>query len=312
MKQKQKIVFVISASVVCAASAVAVLAKLYYHNRTPRISFSDWIAVKSIQPDNDTLRFAVASMVSAEETWVTYKELVGYVAAAIGDKVSMILRPSYSDVRTLLEENKVDLALVCTGTYIACLQTGKVELLVVPDFEEGIEYRCLFIVRVDSGIKSISDLHGKSFAFTDAESHTGCAVPSWVISEQGFEPESYFSKTIYTSSHDRSIHAVVNGIVDGASVDSLVFHSFAKTHPELTKQLQVIWRSEVFGAPPILVPATLPEKTKERLAATFLTMSQNAQGREILADLDIEHFRKAKPDEYNSARAIWKAIGHQE
>ena len=288
--------------IICAV----VLSMLFYRDKNPLVSFSDWVAVEPVKTNDDTLRFAIASMVSAEESWITYKELVDYVAERMGSKASMVLRPSYSDVRRLLEEKEVDLAFVCTGTYIMCSRENSAELLVVPEFKNNFKYQCFFIVRADSAIEKIEDLRGKHFAFTDPESNTGCIVPTWAVRQYGVDPESYFGNIVYTGSHDRSIHAVVDGVTDGAGVDSLVFYSFVKTYPEMKTSLRVIWKSEVFGAPPIIAPRGLEESIEAKLCDIFLSMSEDAQGQRILDDLDIEHFRKPRADEYDSAYKIWK------
>lgn len=312
MRFNQKTAILILVVLLCAVIAAVTLFGSHYNNKQPHVSLSDWVPVKPIEAEDNKFRFAVASMISAEQTWVTYKELVNYVAGHFGGETSMILRPSYSDVRILLEENKVDLALVCTGTYMMCSQAGTVELIAVPEFQNDIKYRCMFVVGADSTISDIADLRGRTFAFTDRESNTGCIVPCWVIMKQGYSPETYFSKIIYTGSHDRSLHAVAKGVVDGAGVDSLVFYSFVETYPEMKDRLRIIWESETFGAPPIVVPAGLAESTKEQLREIFLSMSQDVQGRTILDGLGIERFRIPKSGEYDSAHRIWDAFGDRE
>ena len=307
MKQKRKNYFLIFVAVLGAVLTSVGLIKLYNYNKAPHISFSDWITVEPIAAKNHKFRFAIASMVSAEETWVTYKELIDYVASHIGDEASMVLRPSYSDVRILLEEKKVDVALVCTGTYITCSRSATIELIAAPEFKNDLKYRCLFVVNKNSAIDNITDLQGRSFAFTDPESNTGCIVPSWIVSKHGAEPKDYFSKIVYTGSHDKSLHAVAKGLVDGVGVDSLVFYSFVENHPEMRESLRVIWESEAFGAPPIVVPTGLPESAKEQLREIFVAMSEDAQGREILDGIGIERFRAPKPNEYSSAYDIWDA-----
>jgi len=306
MKQKRKHVFIIVVTVLSAAITLAGLIKLYNYNKSPVISFSDWVGVKPITTQSNKLRFAIASMVSVEETWITYKKLVDYVASHIGDEASMILRPSYSDVRILLEENKVDLAFVCTGTYIMCSRAATIELIAIPEFKNNRKYRCLFVVGRNSIVNKFSDLKGKSFAFTDPESNTGCIVPTWFVTQHGEDPKAYFSKIIYTGTHDRSLDAVARGLVDGAGVDSLIYHSFIETHPEMKDSLRVIWESECFGAPPVVIPTGLPESKKKQLREIFLSMSQSVQGREILDGIGIERFRLPKPDEYNLAYEIWE------
>lgn len=307
IKQKRrKLVFAAVLFTICAVIIVAVSMLSFFKNKSPHVSFSDWVAVEPVKTNDDTLRFAIASMVSAEESWSTYKKLVDYVAEQMGVKASMVLRPSYSDVRRLLEDNRIDLAFVCTGTYVTCSKEGSAELLVVPEFKNDLKYQCFFIVRNDSAIDNIEDLRGKRFAFTDPESNTGCIVPTWAVKQCGAEPESYFGNIIFTGSHDRSIHAVSDGITDGAGVDSLVFYSLIKAHPELKTSLRIIWKSEVFGAPPIVIPKGLKKSSKEKLCNIFLSMSEDVHGQKILGSLDMKYFRKPKIGEYDSAYKIWK------
>jgi phosphonate transport system substrate-binding protein len=76
----------------------------------------------------------------------------------------------------------------------------------------------------------------------------------------------------------------------------------------MKKSLRVIWESEPFGAPPVVVPSGLPESIKERLREIFLSMSQDAQGREILDGIGIERFRMPRSDEYDSAHEVWDIV----
>ena len=70
--------------------------------------------------------------------------------------------------------------------------------------------------------------------------------------------------------------------------------------------LRIIWKSEVFGAPPIVIPKRLEKSIKEKLSDIFLSMSEDTQGQKILDALDVEYFRKPRAGEYDSAYKIWK------
>jgi len=61
----------------------------------------------------------------------------------------------------------VDIAFVCTGTYVHSLQKKRIRLLVQPEFEEPLEYRCLVIVPAKGKAETLGDLRGKVMAFTD-------------------------------------------------------------------------------------------------------------------------------------------------
>jgi phosphonate transport system substrate-binding protein len=312
MSSKKQLVFWLPVVAVWLATVVVslgfIISRRSSHKADPHVSFSEWIPVEQSKAKNGVFRFAVASMVSPEESWVTYKQLVEYIAEHIGNDTSMVLRPTYGEVRELLEQNAVHSAFVCTGTYMASLASKSLEVLAVPDFKDGMQYRCLLIVRADSGIDDVKGLRGRTFAFTDPESNTGCIVPKWILKKRGFEPETYFSKILFTKSHDRSIRAVASGVVDGAGVDSLIFYSLIRADPALKQKVRVIWQSEAFGAPPIVVPVGLPGETKEKLRAILFSMPEDPRGREILNGLDIEHFRVPDANEYDSAYQIWKVI----
>ncbi len=52
---------------------------------------------------NNRLRFAVATMVSAEETFSTYRRLVQRICRDTMRREAFVVRPSYTDVREALE-----------------------------------------------------------------------------------------------------------------------------------------------------------------------------------------------------------------
>jgi phosphonate transport system substrate-binding protein len=98
-----------------------------------------------------------------------------------------------------------------------------VDLLAAPQVGGETVYYSYIIVPADSDIQSFADFRGRSFAFTDPLSKTGKLSTVHLLWQQDETPESYFAETFYTFSHDNSIRAVADGLVDGAAVDSLVY-----------------------------------------------------------------------------------------
>jgi len=246
-----------------------------------------------------TLRFAVATIVSAETTFSTYHELVRKIGRDTGRHEVFIMRPSYRTVRQDLERGRVDLAFVCTGTYTHSSIRGHVKLLVQPEFEN--EYTCMIIVPADSPAVTLDDLRGCVMAFTDPESHTGCVVPTVAIADRGYDPGTFFKKVIFTGSHDRSILAVSAGIVDAAAVNSLVWKSILREDPTLSDRVRILWNSETFGPPAVLVPSGLDDDIKESLLRAFLTFHETDEGREILSTLMIRKFVRGRDEDYQTA-----------
>ena len=284
--------------------------------REPRVDFSPQVRVTGIPAPrprgNDArLRFAVATMVSAEATFSTYRRLVRRISRSVGRDGEFVMRPSYAEVRRQLEEGQVDVAFVCTGTYVHGLREKRIKLLVQPEFPEGRQYRCLFIVPAQGPAKRIEDLRGKVLALTDPESNTGCLVPAATLGDLGYKPKSFLRRVVWTGSHDRSILAVAGAVVDCAAVDSLVWWSAVGEDPSLAGRVRVIWQSESFGPPPIVVPKGLSADLERSLYEAFLALDKDKEGREILSGIGVRRFVPADPESYQSAVRLYQRLAER-
>ena len=138
--------------------------------------------------------------------------------------VTVVDRGNYREFNDLLSEGKLDVAFVCGGPYVEGHEEFALELLVVPETLSGeTVYYSDLIVPVGSTAKSLADLRGKRFAFTDPASNSGKLVPTYMLAKMGEIPDDFFDEVIYTYAHDKSIQAVKNKEVDGAAVDSLIY-----------------------------------------------------------------------------------------
>lgn len=258
--------------------------------------------------DRPPLRIAVAAMISPEQTISVYQELMDYIAAKLERPVELKQRRTYQEVDDMLGADKLDAAILCSGTYVAAQRQYGVELLAVPVIHGAPTYRSYIIVPQSSTAASLDELHRKRFAFTDPQSTSGYLYPTYALMLQGRRPETFFAKTLFTYSHDNSIEAVAEGVVDGAAVDSLIYHYLQKTNPGLVARTRIIHRSPPFGAPPIGVPRTLNPETKRLLRDLFLEMDQDPSGREILRKLGVDRFIRGDDHLYESIRKMLEMV----
>lgn len=293
-------------------SAVLALAKLRV-SQEPLVDFGVRVRTRG-EPESEAvggekrLRFAVASMISAEGTFSSYRELVQRVCRDVDLPEAFIVRPSYADVRRGLEEKTIDVAFVCTGTYAFSAAKKKIKPLVQPEFQNGLQYRCLLIVPMSSRAKTIEDLRGATMAFTDPESNTGYLVPSAMLADRGEDPRSFFKSIVFTGSHDRSIRAVALEAVDVAGVDSLVWASLVQRDPSLARSVRILWQSDPFGPPLIVVPQGLDNSLEASLRAAFLNLDEDEDGRRILLSIGIKRFVAARPEAYQTAISLYQRL----
>ncbi len=186
------------------------------------INFSGAVAVErpiNSVPESTQLKVAVAAIISPKETFAIYRQLLNYIGQKLGREIQFIQRKTYAEINELLARGQIDLAFICSGPYVVGKEKHGFELLATPEVQNSHFYHSYLIVNKNSNFKDLSDLRRSVFAFTDPDSNTGKLVPTYWLSEMNEKPETFFSKTIYTYSHDNAILAVARGWVDGAAVD---------------------------------------------------------------------------------------------
>lgn len=249
-----------------------------------------------------TLKVAISAITTPRENINYYQDLLNFIATKLNYEIEFKQRKTYEEVNELLIKNEVDLAFICSGAYVVEKDKNNIELLVVPVSNGKPFYQAYIIVHKSSQINTFEDLKDKSFTYTDPMSNTGKLYPIKRITDIGQNINTFFKSTMYSNAHDNSIQLVAKKIVDGASVDGLIFEYTKKHYPEKVKNIKVIEISEVYGIPPIVVPTSLGKATKQKLKKIFLEIHRDTVGKKILDKLMIDRFEEGKDENYNSIR----------
>jgi phosphate/phosphite/phosphonate ABC transporter binding protein len=257
------------------------------------------------------LRVAVAAMVSPKETFDLYRQLLAYLGRKLDTDLEFVQRKTYAEIDELLKKDQIDLAFICSGPYVADRNKFGFEALAVPEIHGSHFYRSYLIVNKDSHFHHLEDLKGHTFAFTDPDSNTGRLVPTHWLEERHERPETFFSRIVYTYSHDNSIMAVARNLVDGATVDGLIWDFYQQKNPTFTSKTRIIKKSELFGIPPLVASKNLPIKSKERIQQILFTMHQDPEGKKILAELMIDRFIAPREEWYDNLRQIYRQVAEE-
>ncbi|WP_224957709.1 substrate-binding domain-containing protein [Geomonas subterranea] len=274
-----------------------------------KIDLSKRAALDS-EPGENTgaIRIAVGGMITPREGLTYYREFLDFIGSELGRPVEYVDAPSYEETNEMLENRSIDAAIVCSGPYVDGHSKFGLELLAAPEAYGAANYYSYIIVPKDSPARTLNDLKGKSFAFTDPLSNTGKLVPEYLLAKQGQSFGTFFSKTVYSGSHDKSIQAVAGTLVDGAAVDSLIWEYLNKTKPELTARTRIIFKSEPYATPPFVVHPALDPAVKERLRTILLTAHTTPRGKMILEKMMTDRYVPVEDRAYDSVRAMKKWI----
>jgi len=258
---------------------------------------------------SEGLVFAVAAVNSPRSTLDAYQELALYLGERLGIGAKLLSSKTYAEINSLVRSGDATLAMVCSGAYVFGHSEFGMELLASPVISGEQTYRSYLIVPAQSNVSGWEDLRGKTFAFTDPLSNSGRLVPLYEISRMGKIPESFFSKYIFTYSHDNSIKAVAHGLVDAAAVDSLIYEYALTTGQDDAARTKVIWRSTPYPINPVVVNPRLDPTKKAELRRLLLEMHLDPEGKLILKRLGFDRFAPTDDGDYDSIRDMVRATG---
>jgi phosphonate transport system substrate-binding protein len=97
-----------------------------------------------------------------------------------------------------LAAGETDIALMGPWGYVLANHEAGAQAISTILYEGKPEYFAIMVTHPQSGIRSIEDLKGRSFAFGDKGSTSGYLIPLHELQKRGIDPEKYFSRVLYT------------------------------------------------------------------------------------------------------------------
>lgn len=233
-------------------------------------------------------------------------ELLGrlqtYLGRATSVPVNLITRRTYQEIVALLISRQIDAAWICGYPYV--MHETELQLVAVPRWRGRPLYQSYLIVDADRRAESLADLKGDVHAFSDPDSNSGFLVTRAALAEAHARPETFFERTFFTYGHRNVIRAVASGLATSGSVDGYVYEVVAELEPELTARTRIVRRSEWLGFPPIAAPrVAVDNQHLARLSAALLNMSEDIEGRAILAMLRLDGFAREEAELFDTIAA---------
>jgi phosphonate transport system substrate-binding protein len=222
-----------------------------------------------------------------------------HLESVLQARVSFVQRSNYREILELLLSRQLDCAWLCGYPYVR-FKTS-LQLVAVPVFSGAPLYESYLITsNDDKTTRSITDLTGKVFAFSDPLSNSGYLFPRHQLWSQNKSPDQFFARTFFTSSHRKVVEAVAVGLAHAGSVDGYVWESLAKVAPDLTAKTRVVAKSPRFGFPPLVAPRESPHERVALIREGVLRMSGTGEGQRILSRLNLDGFVAGDEKLYDS------------
>ncbi|SDV04889.1 phosphonate transport system substrate-binding protein [Pseudomonas mucidolens] len=222
----------------------------------------------------DKLRIGLIPSEDSQAMIESSKQVLSRLETKLGMPVEPFVATDYNGVIEALRAGKLDVAYLGPFSYVLATSVADVEAFAVAVTKKTGQsaYKSLILARKDSGMRELSDLEGRTFAFVDPSSASGHLFPKAGLEQAGFDPAKLFSRVIFSGSHDASILAVANQKVDAAAVaDRILANAVARG---LVKQddFQVVWSSRPIPESPMVWRKNLDPALKEKVAAALASI----------------------------------------
>lgn len=261
-------------------------------------------AIAPVNADSQVLRVAISSVLLPQETVMHYRSIAQFLGRHVDRPVILIQRKSYAEIALLLLNGGADIAFFSSGEYANYSGFDEIEMLASQQRMGLPYYQGYIIVAKDSGINDISDLKGKTVAFTDPLSYSGYTFLVQLLRQRNQTPETFFGHYIYTYSHDNSFRAVANRVVDAAPVTRLVYDRAKEKQPELAEVVKIIAVSPPAGIGPVVAGKSVSQRQREILRKALLTMHEHPDMTPALQGLLIDRFVPPQPELFEPIRQM--------
>jgi phosphonate transport system substrate-binding protein len=224
-------------------------------------------------PNDGVVRFGVEPFESAQRLLPVYTDLAKMIGDKLGCQVQLYVATSYNAEIEAMRNNKLEFGQFGPLGYVLAHQVAHAEAVATFAGENGkpATYYASIVTWPGSGIKTVADTNGHSFAYSDPASTSGHLFPAYGLRKSGVDPDKGV-KAIYAGSHTASFEALRNHKVQAGELNSEEIAS-AKLHNEFDPAAYVtLWQSDPIPLDPIAVRGDLPADFKARLAAVLSSL----------------------------------------
>ena len=251
----------------------------------------------------ETVKLGVIPTEGASETAERFKPLTSHLEKVLGVEVELFTASDYAGIITAMANNHIDFAYFGPKSYTEASEKADAQAVALETGMDGQPgYTGVIITRSDSGIETMDQAKGKSFAFTDPNSTSGFLVPNVLFArDMKVKPEDYFQEVKFSGSHGASILAVKNGSIQVAATNNVDLNRMQEKGAASWDDFNIIWTSELIPGSPMTARSDLPESLKAAYAGALFMFNSDEEG---LKKLQIGGYIPADDSTYDIIRYL--------
>jgi phosphonate transport system substrate-binding protein len=181
------------------------------------------------------------------------------------------------------------------------LQAEKVGFGVIAMAGDAADFKGIFIVRKDGGIRTPADLKGKAVSYPAPTALAATIMPQYFLHKSGIDVKRDIDNR-YVGSQESSIMSVQLKQVAAGATWPPPWRAFQKDHPEEAAQLKVIWETPSLMNNSVMARDDVPVAVRDRVRQLLVELDRSEAGRTILMNMETARFHPATDADYERVR----------
>ncbi len=246
----------------------------------------------------------------------TQKVLAGAepIAQYVEEKTGIVIKPviptDYTAQQEAICSGEAHMAALNTFGYIRASARGCADVALVSVRYGSTSYAGQIIANVDSGIKEVKDLVGKTFCRPDPESTSGWVIPMLTMLAEGIDPEKDLKEIVDTGGHDATVIGVYKGDCDAGATFQDARVLVEDEFTDVKEKVLVIATSAPIPNDNISFRPDFPAELRDKIVEALLTLNDTEEGKEMLKGLfSWQGLEKADDTFYDGFRQQLEAAG---
>ncbi|CAM3847329.1 phosphate/phosphite/phosphonate ABC transporter substrate-binding protein [Arcobacter cloacae] len=247
--------------------------------------------------DKKIYTFGIHPLHNPKYLFEVYQPLVDYLNNNLKNKnieIKLEASRNYDFFNQKLFSREFDFALPNPYQTIKALEVGYKVFAKMGDDEN---FRGIFLVRKDSGIKNFEDLKGKKISYPASTALAATILPQYFLYENKIDINKDI-ENIYVGSQESSIMNVYLKQSDIAATWPPPWEAFIKQRPEIANEVEIIWQTKNLPNNSLVARDDLPAQLVEEITGLFIQLHENEEGKKILEKIVLSKFEIANENTY--------------
>jgi phosphonate transport system substrate-binding protein len=185
------------------------------------------------------------------------------------------------------------------------LEAVKVGYHVISMWGDAEDFKGIFIVRKDSGIKVPADLKGRVVSYPSPTALAAAILPQYFLYKNGIDINKDIQNN-YVGSQESSLMNVYLGQSVAGATWPPPWRQFQKDHPVEAAQLKIIWETQPLINNSVMARDDVPDAIRQAVQQALFDLPNTEEGRRILAGMETSRFHAADDASYAIVREYIK------